>query len=50
MGRKVKRSGHGEEYGTGKILGYHCSLLGGLTSGNVEVCDDSKVRLDNMQY
>jgi hypothetical protein len=48
MGRKVKRSEHGEEYGTGKILGYHCLLLGRLTSGNVEVRDNSKVRLDNM--
>ena len=48
MGRKVKRSEHGEEYGTGKILGYHCSLLGRLTSVNLEVCDKSKIRLDHV--
>jgi hypothetical protein len=48
MGRKVKPSEHGEGYGAGKILGYHCLLLGLFTSGNLEVCDNSKVRLDHV--
>jgi hypothetical protein len=40
MGRKVKRSQHGEGYGKGKILGYHCLLLVWFTSGNLEVYDN----------
>jgi hypothetical protein len=48
MGRKVKCSEHGEEYGMGKILGYRCLLLSWLTNGNVEVCDNPQVRLDNV--
>jgi hypothetical protein len=48
IGRKVKPSGYGERHGTGKILQYNCSLLGQFTSGNVELCDNSKVRSDQM--
>ncbi len=47
-GQEAKPSEHGVEYSNGKFLGYHCSSLGRFTSGNLEVCDNSKVRLDHV--